>query len=68
MLTHTSGMPDVEDYLWDKPEYDDGSLERYVRSLTDKDLRWQPGSQFAYSNMALSSLTETDILHVTSNC
>jgi CubicO group peptidase (beta-lactamase class C family) len=52
LLTHTSGMPDVEDYLWDKPEYDDGSLERYVRSLTDKDLRWQPGSQFAYSNMA----------------
>ncbi len=56
MLTHTSGMPDVEDYLWDKPEYDDGSLERYVRSLTDKDLRWQPGSQFAYSNMAYEVL------------
>src|SRR5215468_5420859 len=24
MVTHTSGMPDVEDYEWDKPQYDDG--------------------------------------------
>jgi CubicO group peptidase (beta-lactamase class C family) len=56
MLTHTSGMPDVEDYLWNKPEYDDGALERYVRSLTDKKLRWDPGTQFAYSNMAYEVL------------
>ncbi len=56
MLTHTSGMPDVEDYRWDHPEYDDGSLERYVRSLTDKNLRWNPGTKFAYSNMAFEVL------------
>jgi CubicO group peptidase (beta-lactamase class C family) len=56
MLTHTSGMPDVVDYGWNKPEYDDGSLERYVRSLADKNLRWQPGSKFAYSNMAYEVL------------
>ena len=37
MLTHTSGMPDVTNYGWDKPEYDDESLERYVRSLSDRD-------------------------------
>ena len=56
MLTHTSGMPDVEDYLWDKPEFDDGALERYVRSLRDKSLRWEPGRKFAYSNMAYEVL------------
>jgi CubicO group peptidase (beta-lactamase class C family) len=56
MLTHTSGMPDVEDYLWDKPEFDDGALERYVRSLQDKVLRWDPGTKFAYSNMAYEVL------------
>jgi hypothetical protein len=33
MVTHSSGMPDVADYEWDKPQYDDGALERYVRSL-----------------------------------
>jgi CubicO group peptidase (beta-lactamase class C family) len=56
MLTHTSGMPDVRDYGWDKPEYDDGSLERYVRSLGDKSLLREPGSKFAYSNMAYEVL------------
>ena len=56
MLSHTSGMPDVEDYRWDKPEYDDGSLERYVRSLQDQVLRWDPGTKFAYSNMAFEVL------------
>jgi CubicO group peptidase (beta-lactamase class C family) len=33
MLSHISGMPDVQDYEWDKPQYDDGALERYVKSL-----------------------------------
>jgi CubicO group peptidase (beta-lactamase class C family) len=28
MLSHISGMPDVEDYEWNKPQYDDGALER----------------------------------------
>jgi len=56
MLTHTSGMPDVDNYQWDKPEYDDGALERYVRSLQTKQLRWDPGTRFAYSNMAFEVL------------
>jgi CubicO group peptidase (beta-lactamase class C family) len=56
MLTHTSGMPDVEDYEWNKPQYDEGALERYVRSLTDQKLRWDPGTKFAYSNMAYEVL------------
>jgi CubicO group peptidase (beta-lactamase class C family) len=56
ILTHSSGMPDVKDYEWGKAEDDEGALERYVRSLSDKELRWQPGSRFAYSNMAYEVL------------
>jgi CubicO group peptidase (beta-lactamase class C family) len=56
MITHTSGMPDVTDYKWDKPEYDDGALERYVRSLGEETLRWAPGTKFRYSNMAFEVL------------
>ena len=38
MLNHTSGTPDVEDYEWDKPVYDDDALEKHVRSLANKEL------------------------------
>lgn len=58
MLTHTSGMPDVKDYLWYKPEYDEGALERYVRGLRNQNLRSDPGLKFAYSNMAYEVLGE----------
>jgi CubicO group peptidase (beta-lactamase class C family) len=56
MLTHTSGMPDVDDYEWNKPQYDEGALERYVRSLSNRKLLWDPGTKFAYSNMAYEVL------------
>jgi CubicO group peptidase (beta-lactamase class C family) len=56
MLSHVSGMPDVQDYEWDNPQYDPGALERYVRSLTDKKMRGKPGERFAYSNMAFECL------------
>jgi CubicO group peptidase (beta-lactamase class C family) len=55
-LTHSSGMPDVVDYHWDEPEYDEGALERYVRSLTDRALISVPGAEFNYSNMAFEVL------------
>ena len=55
-LTHSSGMPDVDDYYWDEPEYDEGALERYVRSLADRTLLFAPGEQFSYSNMAFEVL------------
>jgi CubicO group peptidase (beta-lactamase class C family) len=55
-LTHSSGMPDVEDYRWDEPEYDEAALERFVRSLTDRELLFEPGEKFAYSNMAFEVL------------
>jgi CubicO group peptidase (beta-lactamase class C family) len=56
MLSHVSGMPDVEDYEWDNPQYDEGALERYVRSLADKKMRFDPGKNYAYSNMAFECL------------
>ncbi len=56
MLTHTSGMPDVEDYEWSKPQYDDEALERYVKSLGPQKLLWAPGARMAYSNMAYEVL------------
>jgi CubicO group peptidase (beta-lactamase class C family) len=56
VLTHTSGIPDVEDYEWDKPQYDDGALERYVRSLTNQKLLFAPGERVQYSNMAFEVL------------
>jgi CubicO group peptidase (beta-lactamase class C family) len=56
MVTHTSGMPDVEDYEWGKPQYDDAALERYVRSLSDRRLLFAPGEKFRYSNMAFEIL------------
>ncbi len=56
MLSHTSGMPDVHDYGWENPEYDDGALERYVRSLSKQKLRFDPGSRWRYSNMAYEVL------------
>ena len=56
MLSHVSGMPDVEGYDWDKPEYDEGALERYVRSVSGRKLLSEPGTQFAYSNLAFECL------------
>jgi CubicO group peptidase (beta-lactamase class C family) len=56
LLTHTSGMPDVEDYHWDRPEEDDGALERFVRSLANETLLFPPGQKFEYSNMAYEIL------------
>ena len=49
-LSHTSGIPDTVNYNWDKPEYDAGALERFVRSIADQKLVFAPGEKFAYSN------------------
>ena len=48
LVTHTSGMPDVEDYEWQKPQYDEGALERYVRRLSKLKLAFAPGEKFQY--------------------
>lgn len=59
LLSHTSGMPDVADYHWDKPETDKGALERYVRSneVAEAYLLWAPEEgRFSYSNMGYEIL------------
>lgn len=56
MLSHTSGIPDTINYNWDKPEYDAGALERFVRSIADQKLVFAPGEKFAYSNTAYEIL------------
>jgi len=56
MMMHTSGMPDTDEYGWDKPEYDDGALERYVRSLADQSLIAEPNEKHFYSNIAYEVL------------
>ena len=56
MLTHTSGMPDVLDYEWDNPVYDDDALEQYVRGLKSRKLIFRPGEKFRYSNIAFEVL------------
>jgi len=54
--SHMSGIPDTVNYHWDKPEYDDGALERFVRSLADNKLVFTPGEKFGYSNSAYEVL------------
>ena len=44
MMMHYSGMPDTEEYGWDKPKYDDAAVENYVRSITDLSLESEPGT------------------------
>ncbi len=56
MLNHTSGMPDVMDYEWDKPQYDEGAAERYVRSLMNEQMIAAPGERWRYSNMAFDAM------------
>lgn len=58
MLNHTSGMPDVEDYEWEKGISDDGAAERYVRSLSDSVLISKPGIEFHYSNIAFDIMAD----------
>ena len=58
LLTHTAGMPDVTDYRWERPEYDDGSLERYVRGLADSALVFAPGGGWQYSNIGFEVLAD----------
>ena len=56
MLNHTSGIPEEVRGTWEHPEYDDGALERYVRSLTNLSMTGAPGEKFAYSSMAFDIL------------
>jgi len=56
LLSHTSGIPDCEDYEWEHPAYDEGALERYVKELSELSLLSEPGEKFKYSNIAYEIL------------
>ncbi len=57
LVTHRSGLPEVAD--WNPPvEYDDGLLERYIRSLDTVELLFAPGEQFSYSGMGFTVLAD----------
>lgn len=59
MLTHTSGLADVEDYHWDMPETDQGALKRYCCSdeVSKSKMLWSPNeNKFRYSNIAYEIL------------
>ena len=56
VLTHTAGLPDVEDYQWNRPETDDEALRRYIGSLASRQLLFAPGTGFAYSNIGYEIL------------
>jgi CubicO group peptidase (beta-lactamase class C family) len=58
ILTHSSGIPNVKDYEWDKPQYDDLAAERYVKSFSDKYLKNNPGEKFYYSNAGYDILAD----------
>ena len=56
VLTHTSGIPDEDDYEWYNPQYDEGAAERYARSFKHVSLEFEPGSNHSYSNPAFDIL------------
>jgi CubicO group peptidase (beta-lactamase class C family) len=60
MLSHTSGVPDMDEREYDElvahPEYDEGAVERYVRNLSKLKMVAPPGERFAYSNITYNVL------------
>lgn len=58
MLNHTSGIADVEDYEWDKPQFDVEAAERYSRQFQNDSLDFRPGTDYSYSNSAFDILAD----------
>lgn len=56
ILTHTSGLPNCDDFQWDEPQYDEDALKRYVKSLTAVRLLGEPGEKFSYSDIGYEVL------------
>jgi CubicO group peptidase (beta-lactamase class C family) len=57
-LNHTSGMPDVEDYEWEKNVIDEGAAERFTKSLAELELISEPGKEFHYSNIGFDIMAD----------
>lgn len=56
LLSHRSGLGDVSDYGWHRPELDDGALSRFASRVAGWQLEHDPGAVFAYSNAAYELL------------
>ena len=56
LLTHTSGMPDVEDYGWNNPQFDDEALKRWALEQSGAELLFAPGTSREYSNLGFEVL------------
>ncbi|MGI6721432.1 MAG: serine hydrolase domain-containing protein [Anaerovoracaceae bacterium] len=59
LLTHTSGLADVEDYHWERPQTGEDALGNWCRSseVSDSRMLWSPlEGRFRYSNMAYEIL------------
>lgn len=55
-LSHISGIGHPSDWSWDSPEFDNGSLERHVRSLVNHTLVDIPPQTTSYSDIAYNVL------------
>jgi CubicO group peptidase (beta-lactamase class C family)/predicted dienelactone hydrolase len=58
LITNRSGLPDVEDWFSPPVEYEDGVLERYVRSLDNTKLLFAPGQRWYYTGMGYIVLAD----------
>jgi len=58
MLTHTSGLTDINDYRWEEHRTDENALREYALSdeVAGRKLLWEPGDGFRYSSMAYDLL------------
>ena len=56
LLSHQSGLGDVTDYGWHRPQVDDEALSRFATAVAGWRLEHDPGEAFAYSNTAYELL------------
>ena len=58
MLTHTSGITDINDYHWEEHRTEENALREYALSdeVAGRKLLWEPGDGFRYSSMAYDLL------------
>lgn len=56
LLSHVSGLPDIDDYGWHDPQLGDDALSEFARSISDWRLQSEPGSAFSYSNAGFELL------------
>src|ERR1043165_4029345 len=62
ILSHQSGIPDVEDFEWSRPQNDEGAAKRYVESFAGLSLIGNPGESYQYTNRAYDALA--DLIHI----